>query len=283
MLDDADSTALVSNLDRPYSRLPRYVSYVDESGHAKDPNRNYVSMAGLLATEAAWKVFDPEWRCACDEEGLTEAFHMMDFAAYKGQFKGWNDEQRKRLLGKLVAAIRNAKAVPIGSVVSVKDFNSFDPRLKVKLRDPHFMAFQPLTYNIAVAAGMEMPPGRVTMMYAHHPEHSVGLANTQDLWNGLRKHNPIIAWFMESYQCGEPTEHTPLQAADLWAYELGHHFEVIRPAKKSPRWPFQQFVNMGLNYEFTHDFITYHDSTGLNGLGLMSRVQRWKEISLYES
>jgi hypothetical protein len=239
-------------------------------------------MAGLLATETAWKAFDAEWRSACAAASLTEPFHMMDFAAFKGQFKGWSEEQRQRLLSKLVGAVRNAKAVPIGSVVSVKDFNSFDPRLRAKLRDPHLMAFQPLTYNIAVAAGMEMPPGRVTMMYAHHPEHSVGIANTEDLWNGVRKHNPIIAWFMESYVCGEPKEHSPLQAADLWAYELGHHFEVIRPVKRTPRWPFQQFVQMGLNYSFTHDFITYHDATGLNGLGLMSRVQRWKEISLYE-
>jgi len=135
-------------------------------------------MAGLLARGVAWKAFDPEWRSACEDEGLTEPFHMMDFAAYKGQFKGWNDEQRKRLLAKLIAAIRNTKAIPIGSVVSVKDFNSYDPRLKAQLKDPYFMAFQPLTYNIAVAASMEMPPGRVTMVYAHHPEHSVGLVNT---------------------------------------------------------------------------------------------------------
>jgi hypothetical protein len=142
------------------------------------------------------------------------------------------------------------------------------------------MAFQPLTYNIAVAARMEMPPGRVTMVYAHHPEHSVGLANTEDLWHRLRRYNPIIAWFMESYVCGNPKDFLPLQAADLWAYELGHHFEIIRPAKKAHRWPFQQFVQMGLNYSFTHDFLTYHDATGLNGIGLMSRVQRCKEISL---
>ncbi len=280
MVSGNDTTSLLSNLDLPYSGLPRYMSYVDEAGHSKDPRRNYLCMAGLLATESAWTAFDPEWRSACAEAGLTEPFHMMDFAAFKGQFKGWSEKHRQHLLGKLVGAIKNAKATPIGSVVSVKDFNSFDPRLRVKLRDPHFMAFQPLTYNIAVAAGMEMPPGRVTMMYAHHPEHSAGLANTEDLWKYLRKYNPIIAWFMESYVSGEPKDHSPLQAADLWAYELGHHFEVIRPAKKKPRWPFQQFVQMGLNYSFTHDFITYQDATGLNGIGLMSRVQRWKEISL---
>lgn len=158
MVAQNNATTLISKLDTSYSRLPRYVSYADEAGHSIDPNRNSLCLAGLLATESAWTVFDQEWRSACAEEGLTEPFHMMDFAALKGQFKGWSEERRRRLLAKLIAAIRNAKVIPIGSVVSVKDFNSFDPRLRAKLRDPHFMAFQPLTYNIAVAAGMEMPP-----------------------------------------------------------------------------------------------------------------------------
>lgn len=247
-----------------------------------DPQRNYLCLAGLLATEEAWKAFDPEWHSACLEEGLTSPFHMKDFAGFKGEFRGWNEGKRRRLLGKLMTAIRGAKAIPIGSVVSVKDFKALKPEMRERLRDPHFLAFQSLTYRIAVAASMEWPPGRVAMIYAHHPEHSIGLANTHDLWIALRDGNPIIAGFMESYCSGQPNEYAPLQAADLWAYELGHHFEVIRPEKGTPRWPFQQFVQMGNNYSFTHDFITLQDANGLNGLGLMSRVQRLKEISLYE-
>jgi hypothetical protein len=270
-------------MNEQYGDIQPYVSYVDEAGHSKDPSRSYLCLAGLLATETAWRAFDPEWRSACAEEGLIHPFHMMDFAALKGQFRGWTEEQRRQLLCKLIAAIRNARAIPIGSVVSVKDYNAFDPRLRSKLRDPYFMAFQSLTYNIAVATSMEVPPGRVTMMFAHHPEHSEGLGNAGELWSGLRKNNPIIAMSMDSYVNGQAAEHSPLQAADLWAYELGHHFEVIRPTRRQPRWPFRQFVQMSLNYSFTHDFITFYDATGLNGLGMMSRVQRGREILLYEA
>jgi hypothetical protein len=87
---------------------------------------------------------------------------------------------------------------------------------------------------------------------------------------------------MESYLSGEQSEYAGLQAADLWAYELRHHFDVIRPAGQKPRWPFTQFIELGLNYDFTHDFISYHDENGLSGLGRMSRVQRWGEIDLYK-
>lgn len=124
-------------------------------------------------------------------------------------------------------------------------------------------------------------PGPVTMVYAHHPEHSHGLASTGTLWDAVREHNRIVALFMQSYVCETPKDCTPLQAADLWAYELGHHFDRIRPEGKRPRWAFREFVKMGLNYDFTHNFITYHGASGMNGIGRMACVQHWQEISLY--
>jgi hypothetical protein len=120
------------------------------------------------------------------------------------------------------------------------------------------------------------------MVYANQPERSNGLASKGKLWDALREANRIVALFMQSYISDTPQDCTPLQAADLWAYELGHHFDRIRPSARAPRWPFLQFVGLGLNYGFTHDFISYHDKHGLNGLGKMSRVQRWGEIDLYK-
>jgi len=82
---------------------------------------------------------------------------------------------------------------------------------------------------------------------------------------------------MQSYLSETPKDCTPLQAADLWAYELGHHFERIRAQGRPPRWAFKEFVQMGLNYEFTHNFITYNGASGVNGVGQMARVQHWQE------
>jgi|HubBroStandDraft_6_1064221.scaffolds.fasta_scaffold07978_2 hypothetical protein len=267
-----------------FPNLPWYLSFVDESGHSADPNRNCLCLAGLIAAEDAWRVCDVDWRTACEDEGLTEPFHMMQLSSLKGQFKAWSEERRQGLLGKLVGAIRKARAIPIGSVVMLRGPDSLSEGVQRHYRDAHFIAFQTLTYNIAVAANMMDPfgkgPGPATMVYAHHPEHSNGLASTQKLWHALRESNRIVALFMHSYVSDTPKDCTPLQAADLWAYELGHHFERIRPLAKKPRWPFRQFVAMGLNYNFTHDFISYHGANGLSGLGKMSRVQRLGEIDL---
>jgi len=262
--------------------LTKYVSFVDEAGHARDPNQSYLCLAGLLATEAAWKRFDAEWQTACAAENLKEPFHMKDLAARRGEFAGWGEEERRHLLDELISVIDRAGAIPIGSVVCFSGFNALPPNVSKGFRDPHFLAFQTLSYQIAVAASMEWPPGPATMVFAHHPEHSGGLANTAQLWEAVRRHNPIVRLFMESYVCRQQVDCPGLQAADLWAYELRHHFEVIRPAARKPRWPFMQFVRLGLNYQFTHDFISYHDENGLTDLGQMSRVQRLGEIDLYK-
>jgi hypothetical protein len=272
--------------DRSYfPGLPRYLSFVDESGHSRDPKRNCLCLAGLLATEDAWKAFDPEWRAVCEEEGLREPFHMMYFSARKREFKGWTEERRRRLLGNLVNAIRAAQVIPIGSVVMVRGPDALSEQVQKHYRDSHFIAFQPLTYHIAVAANMMDPtgqgPGLVTMVYAHHPEHSNGLAGTRKLWDALRENNRLVAVAMQSYVSETPRDCTPLQAADLWAYELGHHFERIRPEGKPPRWAFREFVKMGLNYSFTHNFIIYHGASGVHGIGQMACVQHWQEICLY--
>jgi Protein of unknown function (DUF3800) len=268
-----------------YPSLTRYLSFVDESGHSQDPRRNCLCLAGLITTEEAWRAFDPEWRAACDDEGLSKPFHMMHFAARKGEYEDWPEDRRRRLLGKLMAAIRKTRAVPIGSVVMLRGADALSQRIQKSYRDAHFIAFQPLTYQIAVAANMldflSRGPGLVTMVYAQHPEHSSGLANTRKLWNAIREHNRIVAFSMQSYVSETPADCTPLQAADLWAYELGHHFERIRPEGKRPRWAFAEFVKMGLSYSFAHNFITYHGASGVNGIGRMACVQHGQEISLY--
>jgi len=262
--------------------LTRYISFVDEAGHAKDPNQRFLCLAGLLARETAWRELETEWAEVCADAGLTKPFHMMQLAARKKEFKDWPDQKRRELLGRLVRAIKEAGAIPIGSVVSLDWYRSLSEKKRRTYRDAHFLAFQTLTYQIAAAASIQMDAGPVTMVYAHHPEHSDGLANTHHLWDAVRKYNRMVGLFMESYVPGQPTDQPGLQAADLWAYELRHHFQVIRPAGKAARWPFQQFVKLGLNYDFVHDFITYHDENGPTGLGQMSRVQRLGEIDLYK-
>src|SRR6266436_7502123 len=62
MLDQGDTTALLSNPKVPCSGVPRYISYVDEAGHSKDPHRNYLCMdygvAEAYATAPLVRVYE---------------------------------------------------------------------------------------------------------------------------------------------------------------------------------------------------------------------------------
>lgn len=262
--------------------LPKYVSFVDESGHSKDFSQKFLCLAGLIARKESWEALNEKWSTELRREGLTRPFHMRDFAARRGEFDGWDETRRRRLLGNLLSIIESSQGVPIGSVISLEAFRRLRDDAQEGFRDPHFMAFQNLTFHLAVAAFLANEPGPVTMIYAHHPEYSEGLGSTKQLWEAVKAHNGMVRMQMESYSCGEQADYPGLQAADLWAYELRHHFDSIRPSEKKPRWAFQQFVRLGLNYTYTHDFISYFGEYGFTGLGQMSRVQRLGEINLYK-
>jgi hypothetical protein len=254
-------------------RVGTPMSYVDEAGHARDPNRKIFCMGGLLGTETDWRNFDTAWVSACDEEGLTEPFSAKYLAHFKRQFQGWADQRRQHLLRKLIGAIRKACLIPMGSVVYTPDFGALERwqmrGTKLELKDPHFLAFQQVTRMLAFAADHQDYARPLTMIYAHHPEHSGGRGGVRKLWEAMGRNEPhFISAFMGKYACEEPKNEPRLQAADLFAYELGHHFEVVRPAGRKPRWPFKQFVEMGLDYNlFAHDFITYSDAEGNIAVG----------------
>jgi hypothetical protein len=86
-----------------------------------------------------WEQFDREWRKICDQEQVKLPFHMLEFAARRRQFSAskWQvEDNRRRLLRRLLAAIERARAITIGAIVSVVDFNGLTHDQRSRLRDP---------------------------------------------------------------------------------------------------------------------------------------------------
>jgi hypothetical protein len=222
-----------------------FLCYADETGHFRDPHKHFVGIAGFLASADKWMHFEAEWRAICNEEGIEMPFHMTEFAHHKKQFNQdkWRVENnRKKALGRLIEAILHTEALPIGAVASIEDFNLLSESQRERLGgDPYFVVFQEYTHQMAVAnALVKFPPHPVSMVYAKLNKY-VGKA--AELWNAIRKNNPMYGQFMNSFIADEPQTYIPLQAADIWAYELGHHFEHTLPLNKAWRWPFEAIVN----------------------------------------
>ena len=137
------------------------MSYVNEAGHGRDPNRKIFCMGALIGSETEWeKNFDLAWLAACEEEGVTDPLHAKDLAHFRGQFQGWTEHSRQRLLQKLLGTLREANIIPIGIVVYTPDFAAIERRqirgTKLRLRDPHFYAFQQVTRTLAFVADQQV-------------------------------------------------------------------------------------------------------------------------------
>jgi hypothetical protein len=238
-------------------------SYADETGHEADPDKKHIGLAGILAQSDAWEKFDSEWRKICSEEEVDLPFHMAEFASFRKQFSKpeWKDEsKRRRLLGRFLDAIEQANAIPVGVMVSLDDFNSLSESQRIRAggpqASPYYRAFQSLTYEMVMAAALTIPPSPVSMVYAKRKKYT---GRAEELWYAIKEHNRHLSFWMSSYTSGEPKDFTPLQAADFWAYELGHHFQTIIPEGRKWRYPFTRFYQLGMKAVFGHKFFTYFD------------------------
>lgn len=209
--------ALCLGEDKPFLML---ASYADETGHADDPNKNYLGMAALLADSGKWAEFDKEWKKICEEEGVESPFHMTEFASFQKQFseKKWrNEEKRRRLLGRFLDAIEGIGALPLGAVVNVSDFRSLTEEQRKALgaqrEEPYYVAFQGCTHLLSFSAALKSyPPKRISMVYAELKKFT---GQAENLWLSMQKNTFLGRSIMDSYTRGDPAGFTPLQAADF--------------------------------------------------------------------
>jgi len=230
-------------------------SYADETGHSADPSLHFAGMAGFVGPLDAWKEFEPSWNGILDDFGLKQPFHMKDFAHSEGQFVEWKGDKvrREKLYGKLIGAILETDAVPIGAIVSIEDFKGLSLCQQKSFLDPYYIAFQNVTRGASLEALDLEPPERVAMVYSYNQEfgavqpgesYSVDQAGrAEQLWHAIKQHTDYGQW-MGAYASSTPAEQVQLQAADLFAYELSKEFEnlICRPQDKM-RWGLRKILS----------------------------------------
>jgi len=246
------------------------IGYMDESGHSKDPKSRFAGMGGLVADCCSWKQLEVTWEDALDKAGIKGGFHMKHFAHRAGEFENWSEDQRRNLFGKLVGAIVDAGAVPVGCVVSLDDFNGASPMLQKFHQEPYFMAFQMVTRGVslqAIPTTYPYTPETVAMVYAYQQEYGATEAKededqagkAQKLWHAMKRLTVYGQW-MGSYASALASELYPLQAADLFAYELTKEFEnlISRPTDDM-RWALRQILRPASKYN-QHHLIQFYDA-----------------------
>jgi Protein of unknown function (DUF3800) len=232
-------------------------AYIDESGHAADPSCRFVGLGGLVALTENWQIFEQKWRTALDLLCEGEPFHMNLFAAREGVFKGWSEEKRRKLLAALIDAIFAANAIPTGCVISLDDFEALPIAAQEFFVEPYYMAFQEATKGACLQAMPYAPPfsdsnGRVSMVYAYQSEYGAvhdgkeyraeNAGKADSLWHAMKDKTVYGTW-MGTYRTAKPVECPPLQAGDLFIYELVKEFENrLRRPNDQMRWALRKLL-----------------------------------------
>lgn len=263
--------------------MPRdFGSYCDEFGSPKDPNKKYMGIAGLLGWSDNWTRFTDEWKECLRVEKIPQPFHMTDFVHHTEKFSGhrWeNQAERSRNLDLLLGIIKRADLIPIGASVVLKDYYALTSAQQSACKSPYYLAFQAVTSNMGFAAASidlsmkrekaekaisdNLPmdeadyvsPATVSMVYAKLRKFT-GLA--EELWNGIKDANMFGHW-MSSYTAAEPDDYPPLQAADIWAYSLGHMGEHQPPKKIEAETALNVFVEQAMKTAHGAHWFTFFD------------------------
>jgi len=262
-----------------------FESYCDEFGHAQDPIKKYMGIAGLLGWTDHWKRFAEEWETCLCAENIPRPFHMADFIHHSEKFSDsrWaNQSERLRVLDVLLEVIERTEAIPVAAAVSLKDYNSLSLEEQRMCRAPYYLAFQTVTSNLGFAAGSKdlgikvekaradveadkkgqaveewdyATPAAVSMVYAKFRGFT---GPAEELWNALKSVNMYGFW-MASYTTGEPLDYPALQAADIWAYSIGNLGERQAAATPEAAHALKVFVKLAMKAPHGHRWFTHLD------------------------
>ena len=236
------------------------ILYADESGHPEDPHLKYSGMSGFVAPAGAWEVLEDEWKNALDNAGFSEPFHMKEFAHCKGQFSRWADtskegapcdpkyaKDREFLLTRLVDIIIAAKPDFYGTIVESRAFDSLTEPQRNAIGSPFYLAFQKCVVGSCMgpisSRSMDVfdigepdrPIEKVAMVFAYQEEFGqVPKGACEQYWFRIKNSTNPVRHHMGSYASNTPAELIPLQAADLFSYELCHEFEIYMGDRKQP-------------------------------------------------
>lgn len=187
--------------------MPNYHVYIDDSGHPDD--QPYVMVAGFVASESQWILFEPAWQNALLRNGLEQPFHMTDFMAIKRPLK-----EQTRILADLTAVIHgHTDACFVGGVEmsGYKRVND-DYALEECLGTPYALACRALAIELNRWREDTLKPKDQLLIFAES-----GTKDHGDMSEVFKRDNLPQPVFV-------PKDCAAVQPADMLAWEIFHNF-----------------------------------------------------------
>ncbi|HEX9928839.1 MAG TPA: DUF3800 domain-containing protein [Pyrinomonadaceae bacterium] len=227
-------------------------TYLDASGKRSNAKDRLITVNGCLSTPAKWQEFDNEWQATLKGFGFKPhpksgryVFHTTDF--HSGFCKlspaGLSKARKQVIYRKLIQIVKNHSLFLFGFAVALKDFSKFETEFpfisKYRFGKPGTFISILGVGKCIEWAGQNGYSQSISLMFDQGDEF------WGEMSHGYRDF--VRNWEYEhlkadSLTCGDKAVFSPLQAADIVAWECRKFFtqhlnalvtgQVIRPQRE---------------------------------------------------
>jgi hypothetical protein len=195
--------------------MTEYAAYFDDSGHPDD--QEAVLVAGFIASEHDWLLFEREWQEILDREGM-EIFHMTDFE----KSKVWPQYKKDAILSRLVNTIKIRTVKSISQGVLMEDYKQINGQraFEETVGPPYALAGRTVAKSLNDWKAKFAPEDKLLVFFEDGTKHKGAFIDAME-----RDQLPCPAFIKKR-------EATPLQAADLLAWEMFNYLKTkqLRPS-----------------------------------------------------
>jgi len=216
-----------------------YQAYLDESGTHRGSQA--IVVAGFISNQSEWTSFSEEWKTALDEWQIPK-FHMVDFAHNQGIFKSWSEQTRRERLNHLLGIIKRHTFSSIAFVIFKKSFDEIiSEQARILCKTAYELASIGCYHNLSVHAKKRYIDGHIAYVMESGSLGREGLARM----HGLQSRYPewVEDTRIKSLSFQDKQSFTPLQAADILAYEIYKDTErQFLGGERPPRYPLKRLA-----------------------------------------
>ena len=180
-------------------------AYFDDSGTHN--GSTVTAVGGFVAKAEEWDAFDRDWAEMLEVEKIGW-FHMTDCGGQYGEFAGWPKERCDVLIKRAISIVKEHPLHGVAAGMLVKDKK---PTIPIQALDMCFIqCISALLYRA------EQLGDRVEIFMEDHPGRKKHLLQ----YLGFLDRHSQRGELVEKIHSVRNREHSPLQAADLLAYEM---------------------------------------------------------------
>jgi hypothetical protein len=224
-------------------------AHVDEFNDYTDETCKSFGMSGLIGPVHEWHKLQCKWEDALDC-CRVKYFHATDLQAFEGEYRGWTQNQRERLLSMLVGIVQESLSNfrLLGSANAMSSYRYIPEYRRRLLRNPYYLAAVSVMSDGARFAYDDFGKKPVEFVFDQKTKHKHLIDDAYDevlltRWGGM-----CAAKSMASHKLV-----SPVQIADLLAYECKKYIESrlenIEP--EDLRWPMEQLKEVFYGSETT--------------------------------